>query len=85
MVSRRYLRVKTFQALYAYFQSDDQNQKKFENELFLSLERMHDLYLILLTVGQELIHQSKLKMEDAKKKRSTRRRNENDRQTPATT
>lgn len=69
MISRRYLRIKTFQALYAYFQSDDKNERKFENELFLSLERMHDLYLLLLTVGQELIHQSKFKMEDAKKKR----------------
>lgn len=69
MISRRYLRIKTFQALYAYFQSDDKNERKYENELFLSLERMHDLYLILLTVGQELIHQSKFKMEDAKKKR----------------
>ena len=69
MISRRYLRVKTFQAIYAYFQSDDKNERKCENELFLSLERMHDLYLILLTVGQELIHQSKLRMEEAKKKR----------------
>ncbi len=69
MISRRYLRIKTFQAIYAYFQSDDKNERKYENELFLSLERMHDLYLILLTVGQELIHQSKFKMEDAKKKR----------------
>jgi N utilization substance protein B len=69
MISRRYLRVKTFQALYAYFQSDGKELKKFENELFLSLERMHDLYLVLLTVGQEVIHQSKLKMEEAKKKR----------------
>lgn len=69
MISRRYLRIKTFQALYAYFQSNDKNLRKVENELFLSIERMHDLYLILLTLGQELIHQSKLKMEEAKKKR----------------
>lgn len=69
MISRRYLRIKTFQALYAFFQSDDKNERKSENELFLSLERMHDLYLILLTLGLELIHQSKFKMEDAKKKR----------------
>lgn len=69
MISRRYLRIKTFQAIYAYFQSNDKNERKSENELFLSLERMHDLYLILLTLGQELIHQSKFRMEDAKKKR----------------
>ena len=69
MLSRRYLRIKTFHALYAYFLSDDKNERKIENELFLSLERMHDLYLLLLSVGQELTHQSKLKIEDGKNKR----------------
>ncbi|HRP60364.1 MAG TPA: antitermination protein NusB, partial [Vicingus sp.] len=69
MISRRYLRVKTFQALYAYFQSEDQNMKKAENELFLSLERMYDLYLFFLALGRELTHQSELKMEEAKNKR----------------
>ncbi len=69
MLSRRYLRIKTFHALYAYFLSDDKNEQKTENELFLSLERMHDLYLLLLVVGQELTHKSKLKIEDGKNKR----------------
>ncbi len=69
MISRRYLRIKTFQALYAYYQSDDKIVGKFDKELMLSLERMHDLYLVLLTLGEELKHLSKLKMEDAKKKR----------------
>lgn len=69
MISRRYLRVKTFQALYAYFQSEDRNVKKAENELFLSLERMYDLYLFFLALGVELVHQSELKIEDDKTKR----------------
>ena len=55
MISRRYLRVKTFQALYAYFQSEDKNAKKAENELFLSLERMYDLYIFFLAIGKELV------------------------------
>lgn len=69
MISRRYLRIKTFQALYAYFQSEDRNTKKAENELFLSLERMYDLYLLFLSLGKELIHLSELKAEEAKNKR----------------
>ena len=69
MLSRRFLRVKSFQALYSYFQSEDKNMKKLESETFLSLERMHDLYLFLLTIGQELTHLAELKMEDAKKKK----------------
>ncbi|MGE0562619.1 MAG: transcription antitermination factor NusB [Flavobacteriales bacterium] len=69
MISRRYLRVKTFQALYAYFQSEDKNAKKAENELFLSLERMYDLYIFFLAIGKELVHQSELKIEELKTKR----------------
>lgn len=69
MISRRYLRVKTFQALYAYFQSNDKNINKAENELFLSLERMYDLYLYLLSIGSELTHQAELRVEDSKSKR----------------
>ena len=69
MLSRRFLRIKSFQALYSYFQSEDKSIKKLESEAFLSLERMHDLYLLLLTLGQELTHLSELRMEEAKKKR----------------
>ncbi|MBI2279868.1 MAG: transcription antitermination factor NusB [Bacteroidetes bacterium] len=69
MISRRYLRVKTFQALYAYFQSEERNVKKAENELFLSLERMYDLYIFFLALGKELVHQSELKIEEVKTKR----------------
>ncbi|PCJ24612.1 MAG: transcription antitermination factor NusB [Flavobacteriales bacterium] len=69
MLSRRFLRIKVFQALYSYFQSEDKNMKNLESEAFLSLERMHDLYLFLLILGQELAHIANLKMEEAKKKR----------------
>jgi N utilization substance protein B len=69
MISRRFLRIKIFQALYAYFQSDSKAVGSAEKELFLSLERMHDLYLYFLILGKELVHHSKLKMEDAKVKR----------------
>lgn len=69
MLSRRFLRIKVFQALYSYFQSEDKNMKNLESETFLSLERMHDLYLLLLTIGQELTHLSELKIEEGMKKR----------------
>lgn len=69
MLSRRFLRIKVFQALYSYFQSEDKNRKKLESETFLSLERMHDLYLFFLILGQELTHLAELRMEEAKKKK----------------
>src|SRR5690606_35338262 len=69
MISRRYLRIKTFQALYAYFHSGSENRQKTEKELFLSIERMYDLYLLLLTIHSDLSHLAQLKMEEAKQKR----------------
>ena len=69
MISRRFLRIKIFQILYAYFQSEKKGVKSAEKELFHSLERMHDLYVYFLILGKELVHHSKLKMEDASVKR----------------
>lgn len=69
MISRRFLRIKTFQALYAYFQSENKQMGKAEKELFLSLERMHDLYLLFLRLPIELTHQSQLRIDNAKEKR----------------
>lgn len=69
MISRRFLRIKAFQSLYSYFQSEDKHTKKLESETFLSLERMHDLYLYLMIIGKEITHLSELRMEEAKKKR----------------
>lgn len=69
MISRRYLRIKTFQALYAYFHSGSENRQKTEKELFLSIERMYDLYLLLLNIHSDLRHLAQLKMEEAKQKR----------------
>lgn len=69
MISRRFLRVKVFQALYAYYQSNEKDLRKSENELFLSLERMYDLYVYLLLLPAEMVHQQVLKQDEAKKKR----------------
>jgi N utilization substance protein B len=69
MISRRFLRIKAFQALYSYFQSEDKNTRKLQSETFLSLERMHELYLYLMVIGSELTHLSELRMEELKKKR----------------
>lgn len=69
MISRRYLRVKAFQALYSYFQSEDKNMNKSEKDLFVSIERMHDLYIYLLGIGNELVHHAQMKIEENKQKR----------------
>jgi N utilization substance protein B len=48
MISRRILRIKILQLLYAYFQGADNSLNKFEKELFFSIQKTYDLYHYLL-------------------------------------
>lgn len=69
MLNRRYLRIKVYQALYAYGQSVHASTAALEKELFQGIERVHDLYLSLLLVFGELRHVAELRMEERKRKR----------------
>ncbi|MBK9075348.1 MAG: hypothetical protein IPL77_10275 [Flavobacteriales bacterium] len=44
MLNRRYLRIKVYQSLYAFWQSDSNSAARIEKELFLSIERTFDLF-----------------------------------------
>ena len=68
MLNRRHLRIKILQMLYAFYQSGEENLLKFENELLGSIERMYDLYLLLLLTMPELVHAAENRLEDKKKK-----------------
>jgi N utilization substance protein B len=54
--------------LYAYYQSGEENLLKFEKELLGSIERMYDLYLLLLLNMPELVHAAENRIDDKKKK-----------------
>lgn len=54
MLSRRFIRIKTMQALYAYFHSEDKAIEKYEKDLFSSLDKTYDLYLYLLLLLGEI-------------------------------
>lgn len=68
MLNRRHLRIKVLQALYAYFQSDEESYKKTENELMNSVERIYDLYLYLFLTLPELQSKAIHRIEENKKK-----------------
>jgi transcription antitermination protein NusB len=68
MINRRHLRVKVLQALYAYFQSDEENYGETEKRLLRSIEQMYDLYLLLMLTFPELKQIASLRMEDARNK-----------------
>ena len=69
MLNRRYLRIKVFQSLYAYWQSDLASSARLEKELFQSIERTYDLFLQLLLVFGELRHVAELRIEERRNKR----------------
>lgn len=69
MLSRRYLRIKVYQALYAFWQSDGGSAAKIEKELFLSIERTYDLYVQLMLLFGELRRIAENRIADRKLKR----------------
>ncbi|MBI1837344.1 MAG: transcription antitermination protein NusB [Flavobacteriia bacterium] len=68
MLNRRHLRIKVLQTLYAYFQSKSENFRSTENELIQSVERIYDLYLLLILSFGELHALAEYRHEENKKK-----------------
>jgi N utilization substance protein B len=69
MINRRYLRIKVYHALYAYWQSDNASAARIEKEMLGSIERTTDIFLSLVQVIGELRHQAQLRIEDRLKKK----------------
>lgn len=68
MLNRRHLRIKVLQALYAYFQSNEDNYRRTENELMQAVERIYDLYIYLLLTFSEVKDIAGNRIEENKKK-----------------
>lgn len=68
MLNRRHLRIKVLQALYAFFQSEDEDYRKVHKELTQSIERIYDLYIYLLLTFSELKAIGEHRIEENKKK-----------------
>lgn len=69
MLNRRYLRIKTMQTLYSYFQQDKPDMAFYEKELFKSLDKIYDLYLYVLVLFTDIHHTAHLVIEENKQKR----------------
>ncbi len=69
MLNRRYLRIKVYQALYAFWQSDGGSAAKVEKELLLSIERTFDLYVQLMLLFGELRRVAANRIEERRHKR----------------
>lgn len=69
MLNRRYLRVKAFQALYAFFQSEGGDVLKAEKEMLKSIEKIYDLYILMLLLVVEVADAAREQIEASKIKR----------------
>ncbi len=68
MLNRRLLRIKVMQSLYAFFQSDNTDMAKGEKSLFMSINRVYELYLYYLILPIELADIAEIQMEEARNK-----------------
>jgi transcription antitermination protein NusB len=69
MLNRRFLRIKVMQALYAYFQHEKGDVRLFEKELFKSIDKIHELYLSILSLFESLHHVALVVIDENKNKR----------------
>lgn len=63
MISRRIIRIKVLQILYAYYSSQDKTLNKHEKELFFGIKKSYDLYHYLLLLAIEISNFAKNKIE----------------------
>ncbi|MEI6822392.1 MAG: transcription antitermination factor NusB [Bacteroidota bacterium] len=68
MLSRRILRTKVLQALYAFFQSEDEQIDVAEKNLLKSIDSLYDLYIYQLSIILELVDFIKQRQEENKLK-----------------
>ncbi|MEO8148045.1 MAG: transcription antitermination factor NusB [Bacteroidia bacterium] len=68
MLSRRQLRVRVMQALYAFFQHENNNAFIAQKEMLTASERAYDLYLQLLLILPEMAHLENQYLVDAPKR-----------------
>lgn len=69
MLNRRHIRIKILHMLYAMSQSSGKTLASAEKELFMSIEKMYEMYIYLLLVIIEIKDTAAAKIEDNKKKR----------------
>ncbi len=68
MISRRILRIKVLQLLYAYYKSEDASLNKVEKELFHSINKTYELYHYLLLLILEITDYAAGRIEIARQK-----------------
>lgn len=69
MISRRLLRIKVLQVLYAYYKSGEKDLNKSEKELFFSINKAYELYYYMLLLAVEVADYAESRIELARNKK----------------
>ena len=69
MISRRQLRIKALQSLYAYYTTGGEDMNRTEKELHFNIEKAYDLYHYLLLLLIDLVLYAESRIEIARNKR----------------
>lgn len=68
MISRRLLRIKVLQVLYAYYRNGDRSLARAEKELFYSIGKAYELYYYFLVLIIDVAHLAEQKIDVARHK-----------------
>ena len=68
MLSRRHLRTKVLQSLYAFIQSGNSDIVAGEKQLIKSIDKLYELYIYQLSLIIEIVDFAKKRTEENKKK-----------------
>jgi len=69
MISRRLLRIKVLQVLYAYYKSSEKDLNRSEKELFFSINKAYDLFYYVLMLAVEVTDYADSRIELARNKK----------------
>ncbi len=69
MISRRLLRIKVLQVLYAYYKSDQKDLNKSEKELHFSINKAYELYYYILLLIIDVVQYGESRIELARNKK----------------
>lgn len=69
MISRRLLRIKVLQVLYAYYKSSEKDLNRSEKELFFSINKAYDLFYYILLLALEVVDYAESRIEIARNKK----------------
>lgn len=69
MISRRLLRIKVLQVLYAYYKSDQKDLNLSEKELFFSINKAYELYHLILLLLLDIVDYADSRIDLARNKK----------------